>query len=149
QEGPPLWFGAVVEGLLADENPLSRAVSGKAAGREPLGELPPPLLAAAAHDLRMLQRLAHFRPEVLEAAVRRWEPASPRATLAGRGHAGGPAAGGAGGLGPGPPRSGGVLAGRGLRSLGPVRGLPLGGRGTGAPARPGPGPHPPGGSGRL
>lgn len=83
QEGPPLWFGAVVEGLLADENPLSRAVSGKAAGREPLGELPPPLLAAAAHDLRMLQRLAHFRPEVLEAAVRRWEPAWPPGTLAG------------------------------------------------------------------
>lgn len=79
------WRAAVVQGLLADENPFTQAAAQNRA-RDPraLEELAPPLLAAAGHDLRSLQVLASLSPERLEEAVRRREPAWPSGVLTGR-----------------------------------------------------------------
>ena len=73
--------GALVDAVLLDENPLSRAA--QAAG--PGGAVPAPLLAAGAADLRALQALAAAAPglpEAVAAASGRldpppWWPAAP------------------------------------------------------------------------
>lgn len=60
------WLGAIVEAVLLDANPFSRA----AARSRSLGDLPGPVVEAAAHDLRCLQALASLRPESLEQQLR-------------------------------------------------------------------------------
>ncbi|HEY8532091.1 MAG TPA: DUF815 domain-containing protein, partial [Limnochorda sp.] len=79
------WHAAVVQGLLADENPLSEAAArSRDADPRSLQGLPPALVAAASHDLRCLQGLASLSPEALEEAVRLREPSWPPGVLTGR-----------------------------------------------------------------
>lgn len=78
---PSPWFDLLVERLLMDENPLTRALAGDAAE----SEMAPALLAAAAHDLRCLQALATLSGSSVETALRAREPNWPAGLLAGDG----------------------------------------------------------------
>ena len=64
-ERDPPWLADIVDAILTDDNPFTRACA--RAGRP--AEVPPSLRRAAAEDLRRLQKLAHITPPELEQAL--------------------------------------------------------------------------------